>query len=453
MIIKRQERHRLVTFAIAVAAVTTPAWAQQQPISGSGDWYYEVNGAEPVSAAPNGRVRTIGIDASAELRMPNSCTSMDPMISVSGILDDVKDGVDEAETAMYAAATNAVAALPTIVLQRAFPGLYDHFQQALVGAKGQVNIAVKSCQDMVEAGSLGGLHDWVQVSRTGTMRQATYAPGVGPVEAVEAADTINGDAGIRMPSGMRGGAGQDPLKVTEETVASGYNRLNEQPLDRRVAPTVPVGDPTPRLVELWPDPPAAVAWATEVVGEKSIQTCSGCTPQTTPGNGLLPMYEEEREILAPLLADLVTGTTAPTPANRATASASNIVVTTQLIEALRSIQDDQERAFSVGRITSDIATARTVEKALALRRMILTGQRVPEIEAVDVMQEDLDAMAAELKQEVENFLFEDQVKAQLLSRTAQIVLNRAEGQATRALATPSAAANDGRPLAGGGVND
>lgn len=440
----------LITAALLPFAVNDAL--AQQPVSGSGEWYYAIGGAEPVSAAPNATVFTAEITGSDGLRLPNACSSLDPVASVSNILDDIKDGVDQFESAMVLAANNAIAALPSIVLQRALPGVYDHFQNALIRAEAQVDFAVKSCREMVDDAATGQdpFRDWVKVSRRNTMRAEILTPGNDPVSAAENVDLANGDDGVPWLGGANaGGADQPPIRVVHDTVRAGYNIILGEPPENSAPPAV-TGTP-PRIVELWPDPIAAADWGQQVLGDEIITTCQGCVPGTVPGTGLLPRYEAEKVALRPLIVDLVAGASDPTPTNRRAASASNIEVTTQLISAIRNISDDQERDLAVGRLVSDIATARTVEKALAIRRAIITGQKVPEISGV---REALDAQADLvdiIEREIDNFLYEDQIRERLVSRTAQIVLEREESRRQLARDQSVTDPSDPNPLINGKV--
>ena len=63
----------------------------------------------------------------------------------------------------------------------------------------------------------------------------------------------------------------------------------------------------------------------------------------------------------------------------------------------------------MGRLVSEISTARTVEKALYARRLLLSGRQVPEVYATEVAREHADNSIAELDKEIENLLFETRV--------------------------------------------
>lgn len=433
----------LVMTFIPMLAVSARA---ETPVTGSGAWYYEIGGAEPVSAAPNANVTAITISANAALRMPNSCSSLDPVLSVSNILDDIKSGIDQFEDSMVLAANSAIAALPSIILQRANPGLYDHFQNAMLNATARVNVAVKSCEEMVEDARNGEnpFKDWVHISRGYSWNAQLAAVGNDPVTARDAVDTDNGDAGVPWLGGARGGAGQPPIQVIRDTVHAGYNVTLNRAADASGAP--PAATPTPRLVELWAAPEDAGTWAREVLGDMDVQTCEGCVPQTAPGIGLLPKYEAEKQTIITDLAAIVSGASAPTLANLKQVSAPQVVVTRQIIDALKNVEDAQELGVLLNRLAADVASARTVERALAVRRLIVTGKKVPEIAAYGAaVDENLDALQV-VEREIDNFLYEHRIRRELVSKTAQLVLARNQAAITRSLDLPTAIEQDPDPL-------
>jgi hypothetical protein len=122
----------LMTGAIVGWSVT--AQSAQAPTE-DGLWYYEIGGAEPVSVPANPSVASVTLGGSAQLGLGYSCSKFDPVAAVTNTLNNIGAGVDDMMDAMTAAATNAIAALPALILQRANPGLYDLFQNALLKAE------------------------------------------------------------------------------------------------------------------------------------------------------------------------------------------------------------------------------------------------------------------------------------------------------------------------------
>ena len=104
------------------------------------------------------------------------------------------------------------------------------------------------------------------------------------------------------------------------------------------------------------------------------------------------------------LQNLVSGATPPTLTNLDDVTAPGIAITRQVIEAIREMPPT-EQGLIIGRLV-EISTARTVEKALYARRLLLTGRQVPEVYATEVAREHADASIAELDKEIDNLLFE-----------------------------------------------
>jgi hypothetical protein len=64
-------------------------------------------------------------------------------------MDDLKDGVDDAVNAVTNSANAAISSLPSLLLQRALPGVYDMFQEYKLDAETEIDIANKSCEEML----------------------------------------------------------------------------------------------------------------------------------------------------------------------------------------------------------------------------------------------------------------------------------------------------------------
>ena len=77
-----------------------------------------------------------------------NCGKFDPLVSVENTLNQVSKGAEDMTNAMTQAANAAIAALPSLILQRADPGLYDLFQNALARAQALVDLSTKSCEQM-----------------------------------------------------------------------------------------------------------------------------------------------------------------------------------------------------------------------------------------------------------------------------------------------------------------
>jgi len=427
---------------------TINGFAAQAPTE-DGLWYYEIGGAEPVSVPANPSVVSVTLGGSAQLGLGYSCGKFDPVAAVTNTLNDIGAGVDNMMNAMTAAATSAIAALPALILQRANPGLYDLFQNALLKAEETMQLATKSCEQM-EAEIAQGKNPYADLITLSKGNDWKVQMGVGGNDAVTAKTTVessNGNNGVPWIGGQAGGSGQPVLEFTGDIVEAGYNiNMNR-----------PVTDPSPvpaasstRLSEVWPSPADARDWTVEVVGENIVTTCDTCRKDSIPGTGLLPKLYQESAAVTTDIQNLVSGATPLTLTNLDKITAPGVAITRQAIEAIREMPAS-EQSLIMGRLVSEISTARTVEKALFARRLLLSGRQVPEVYATEVAREHANNSIAELDKEIENLLFETRVRKEVVSNTVATLLERAAARRQSSLTVPEVPTLDPNPLRGGRV--
>ncbi|MAT94333.1 MAG: integrating conjugative element protein [Halioglobus sp.] len=444
--IKHNPIHCLL-IALAVV-IGSDSYAAQAPTE-DGLWYYEIGGAEPVSVPANPAVVSTTLGGSAQLGLGYSCGKFDPVAAVTNTLNDIGSGVDNMMNAMTAAATSAIASLPALILQRANPGLYDLFQNALIKAEETMQLATKSCEQM-EAEIAQGKNPYADLITLSKGNDWKVQMGIGGNDAVTAKDTVessNGDNGVPWIGGQAGGAGQPVLEFTGDIVEAGYN-IN---MNRAVTDTSPVpAASATRLSEIWASPAEARDWTVDVVGENIVTTCDTCRKDSIPGTGLLPKLYQESATVTAEIQNLVSGATPPTLANLDQITAPGVAITRQVIEAIREMPAS-EQSLIMGRLVSEISTARTVEKALYARRLLLSGRQVPEVYATEVAREHADNSIAELDKEIENLLFETRVRKEVVSDTVATLLERAAAKRQSSLTVPEVPTLDPNPLRGGRV--
>ncbi|MCP5443690.1 MAG: integrating conjugative element protein [Chromatiaceae bacterium] len=412
-------------------------------------WYYEIGGAEPVSAPANPSVVSVTLGGSAQLGLGYSCGKFDPVAAVTHTLNDISAGVDNMMNAMTAAASAAIAALPALILQRANPGLYDMFQNALLQAEETMQLATKSCEQM-EAEIAAGKNpyaDLITLSKGNDWKVQMGIGGNDAVTAKESVETANGDNGVPWVGGQAGGTGQPVLQFTGDIVKAGYNINMNRPVT--AAGPVPPAAST-RLSEIWSTPTDARNWVVDVVGENIVTTCDTCRKDSIPGTGLLPKLHQESATVTTDLQNLVSGATSLTLTNLEDVTAPGIAITRQVIEAIREMPAT-EQGLIVGRLVAEISTARTVEKALYARRLLLTGRQVPEVYATEVAREHADTSIAELDKEIDSLLFETRVRREVVSDTIAVLLQRAAARRQSSLSVPQVSPVDSRPLTHGRV--
>lgn len=208
--------------------------------------------------------------------------------------------------------------------------------------------------------------------------------------------------------------------------------------------------PSQRIAEVWSSPDEAAEWAKAVVGEHEVTTCDGCTKLTTPGHGLGPALQVEVDAVSIELASLVNSSSNPNLADLARVSAPGIAITRQVIESIRALPDT-ERLILVDRLATEIAVARTVEKAFLARRIIKSGGQLPEIHANTVAREHVDQIVVDLDNEIERMVFENRIRKEVVSDTVLKLLIRHEDKRRSSLGVPERSRHDPSPLLDGRV--
>ena len=441
----------LVLFVFIDILLTVPVRAQHAAApTEDGTWYYEIGGAQPVSAPANARVTSANIGASAEIGLGYSCLKFDPVVAVSNTLNNIGRGVDDMMAAMTDAATGAVAALPAMVLQRANPGLYDLFQTALVKAETTVNLATQSCEQM-EAEIAQGKNpyqDLVMLSKGYDWKAQMGLAGNDPVSAKNAVEASNGGNGLPWIGGRSGGAGQDPLALTGDLTQAGFNLH----MNRAVADTATVmSTDDARITQIWSSPDEARQWITDVVGEHVVSICDGCDRTTTPGTGLQTKLMEEVDTVRPVMYQLIEGDLPLTLENLAKISPPGIAVTRQVIESIRGMAEG-EKTLIAERLISEIGTSRVLEKAFYARRLLQTGRQVPEVLAIEIAQNHADAAIQAIDAEIERVLFETRIRKELTSNTVLTLLRYSSARRNASLRVTEQKTVDPSPLQDGKVS-
>lgn len=423
-------RKACITLAFVVAGVAPVSHAGDIPSSRS-NLYYRLGGGDPVSRAPNpgGVPYKLGLSGVAKLNY--SCGAYDFELSFQKLMNQFA----QLGTQMTQAVQAGIATLPMYLFQRASPGLYELFQTYAKKAEVAIQIATKSCEEMEAQIKQGEdpYEDFIRMARGEAWKQeATTNQDV--VLAKENVGVKNGNDGITWVGGEKaGGTGQKAIKIIFDTVYAGFNVTMGQPPAVTAAAYAPV-----KLTETFPTPDKAAVYATDVLGDLEIYTCrgGGCpTPQSTMGLGLVQKFELEIPTTKTQVATLFE-TAVPKGSDLKIASAPGVLVTRELVDAIRELPP-VERHIAQDRLVQDLALARTVDKALIVRNLLLTGRMIPEVYKTANTQ--IESKLAELNRHIDDVLYESNVRKRVISETAATLID--SYQATRA----ASAANSVQP--------
>ena len=411
-------------------------------------FYYKIGGGRDITIPPKLSILTIDFDLNGQASALN-CNGFDPLVAIESSLDQVKDGVDDAIVALESAATAAIASLPGYILQKANPGLYDLFQNALLRANESFSLATKSCERMQYEISQGKnpYDEWVTVSWGDSWKKSI---GVGDANIHDAKEDAEAapEEGIEWIGGIkRGGADQEPINVLSDIASAGLNILSDR--DPEVTSDLPSAA---TLAEHFKGPNAVDDWVEEILGDMQIGICASCEKGAKPGKGLMPYIESTTEEVLESLMALVTDETPATLANLAVVEAPGIAITKQVIEAMAALPSS-ERSIVANRISQEIAESRVMEEAMIVRRLLLTGRKEGFVSSNNIAQREVEKALNELNSEIENVIFEKEARSKFLSSTVVELLLHDNSNRQASVNTPPSNKVDQRPLLQGGVKE
>jgi len=371
----------------------------------------------------------VGIDWNANL----ICGDMDLEVTLRNQLNGITEGFESIMSGVIESATEAVASLPALIIQRADPGLYNLLTNGILQARMDFDRSKLTCRQMAErmADVAGGQRGWDQLAEGFALSDAVEEGDA--VSAVDEAENNRGNNGVPWVGGENaGGDGQEPIRVVGDVARAGYNLLN----GRGITDSTSIDRATcnGRLTcEAWSSPDAAATWATRVLGETEHRTCETCTKtRARAGVGLTPLIQEEYERKLQALQELVTGSEPLTIANLDAAGSAAMPITRGVIEALR---DEPDQNILARRLASEVALATVMERALLLARILLAGAKEPNVAANQLAQDAISRESDWLNREIENLRMEFEIRRTLASNAAMSIIERssARGAASRAI--------------------
>ncbi|WP_235378690.1 integrating conjugative element protein [Pseudomonas meliae] len=413
-----------VSLACALALASGLAFAQSGGFQNSGsvigdEVMYSIGGGNAVSMSGAAGMRSLGVGMGWNSNL--ICGDMSISTTIQNQLNGLTNGFQNIMSSVIQNATSAVASLPALIIQRADPGLYNLLTNGVLQARLDFDRSKLTCRAMAErmADAAGGQLGWNQIAEGMALRQAVSSTDA--VSAIEQAETSRGNDGVPWVGGSNaGGAGQSSIKVVGDVTRAGYNLVN----GRGVTETSSI-DPAScnsLACQTWSSPQQAVEWATRVLGEQEQRTCEACTKtQTVPGVGLTPLIQEEYDTKLQVLQELVSGARNTTFENLREAGSASLPITRGVIEALR---DEPDQNILAQRLTSEVALASVLEKALLLQRTLLTGRKEPNVAANQLAVAAVDQESSTLDREILNLKTELELRRELANNSPMAIIQR-----------------------------
>lgn len=409
-------------------------------------FYYTIGGGRDIAIPPSLNITTIDLSLNASASAL-SCSGFDPLVAIESSLDNLRNGVDNAVNALELAASAAIANLPGYILQKANPGLYDLFQNALLRANESFSLATKSCERIQYeiANGTNPYAEWVTLSWGDSWQRSLGVGSANIHDAVDDAEDAHNE-GIEWVGGQRrGGQDQPPIRVLTDVASAGLNILSQRPTETTA--DLPSSAP---LAEHFAGPNAVDEWVTNILGDIEIGLCDGCTKGARSGKGLMPYIEHTTEDILLLLINLIAGTTRPTREHLNEVDAPGVAITLQVILAIRQLPA-QEQSIVMHKLAQEVAEARVMEEAMIIRRLLLAGRKEGYIAANNIAQKEVQIALNELEGEIHNVIFEKDARNKFVTSTVVELLLRDNAERQSSLNTPASTIEDPRPLNNGGV--
>jgi integrating conjugative element protein (TIGR03755 family) len=452
---KNSFRYFMNTLVALVLLLTGPNNTAYADIANSGNsqLYYQIGGARSISAPLNVDANSLPLSGSTEFGYGYSCGSFNTIGGVTNILNNL---VDNIITGVTGAITSAISSLPMLILQRVNPGLYDLVQGYIIKAEAIIALANKTCEQYESDIRQGEnpYSEWGDVAKNLDwkieMRKAKSGGDTDVYQAKKSVEKDNGENGIPWLEGnTAGGISGEAIKPTEDIVKAGYNlSLNRNANNNSPAPEASEN----RLSAVWSSPDEASSWAVDVLGDTHIRTHDDRPIETRPGHGLAPKIEIEREVVYENIEKLVNSEIEPSIDNTSEASSDALLINYDLIKAIQNLEPS-EKSIAINNLASEVAMSRTLEKALFVRRLLLTGTREPNVsqvpQAIAYAKDAVDT----INTEIDNILFEKRVRSELSSKTASIILSLQEQSERRGKANMKEPGYDRTPIKEGATEE
>jgi integrating conjugative element protein (TIGR03755 family) len=405
-------------FCIAAACLlpATFATAQTQEVPRSNSsLYYRIGGGSPAAAAANPGTIALKLGFSSKLNANYTCGKFDLGASWSNLMN----GFSSLGTQITGAVKAGISALPLYILQRAQPGLYELFQTYAKKAEIGVSAALDSCEQM-EAQIKQGQDPyakWIALAKgEGWTREGNTNNDV--VKAKSNVESDNGSTGVTWLGNVSaGGVGQPSIRPINDMMLAGYNVTMKQPVT--ASNTANYSSANVPLTKAFPRPQDAANFAVEVLGDKIISTCDkpSCAPKgAVTATGLQLKYETEIPSALTQINTAIASSN-PTYASLTSASAPGVSIATDVVRAIRELPADIQ-AISAQKLAKEVALARTIDKALTIRGLLITGMTLPEAQKFEPAVTEARARIETLNTSINNLLFESRVRREIVSDTS-----------------------------------
>ncbi|VEG92551.1 membrane protein, Tfp pilus assembly, pilus retraction ATPase PilT [Legionella spiritensis] len=397
------------------------------------DYYYQLGGASNLFVPPINKDQTLKIGADIDGRMGFSCSGFNPVVSITNTMQDLNKSAINIPAGVISNLKGSIAGYPLYKLQQAMPALYNVLQNTASSAQNEFALKVKDCQQVKEAleQNQSPVESMLSVSDSQGWLDAAKRARKENVDVTETSKSIAqkrdeyGLPWIGSDKGNAGGKFQRPIKVINDVVIAGYNILLERkPLDSTDKPFQKIP-----MTQTWPSPNDAANWAVKVLGDINVSTSDNKqNHEAKAGIGLSALLQSCANAntcsqnIAKALWNLVNGSGALTEENLHKVSASNLLITDEIILTMQRLPRE-EQLLTVSKLSEEIAVQNMLDKALMMRRILQAGLQVQEVQNLKPALNMVRFALKKLDDDIHSLAFENEVRKKMMTDTLTMIMD------------------------------
>lgn len=436
----------IACFLLIIIGLTTSVSAHADLIpTNDNHFYYKMGGGQSIASPAFNGAQSVPLRVEGDAGLGYNCGLFNPKLSITNSLNAIQNSFQNIQRSIVNNATGAITQFPMYAISRADPSLYNLLNNGLLGAREDLKFSTKSCQQMQSEISKGQnpYNDWLQASMSNDwkykmsiangmkLKKASGDNSNSDINQVKAdVEQTNGDNGVPWVHGSNigrngnyaGGRGQPPVMVIRDTATAGYNVILQSGRDYDDTNAPSKNDANSHLVDTWANPTAAANWITNVLGDEKITTYAGGDKQSSPGVGLLPDNQIITQKVTQDLQNLVSGSQTISLDNLKNVSAPGVMINTSIINSIHQ-KAPVTQSILINKLGQEVATAKTIDKALLARQILQEGSQVPAIYGNKAAQDTLKNSISHLDKAIDTLLFNVRVRKELVSDTASQILN------------------------------
>ena len=361
------------------------------------------------------------------------CGSFDPSASIgdafsNGRLNALLDTV----------ATNAVGALQGLggaLIKQSDPGLYEFLENGINIGFDDYLSAMNSCEKMQDV-LVDNVPDALMVKTSAAETLSKYTKDsnkVNIVNLVRSGSAPKGEEGVTGVDGTKygGSGGQKPLEVVSQTVLAGWCSITEKStgdcsnLDGSSGTSISSSNDKSNVEKLFPDSDSAKTFANSVVGEVELRSCEDCEAiKAIPSQSISQVVTSEAAAIEASIKNLLTqDIDGLSNSELAEISADSYKITRSNLQVLQLEAEGVQSVF-VERLAYDVATARTIDKVIALRQTLITGRANANLIGNPIARDEIDNKLAELDTQLTRFEQEVRLRNSFDSQTRLVLESR-----------------------------